>query len=169
MDGANSSTCVSQEMADTVYRLGQWEYSHMYRDAATSLRAATGNYGVWVAELAGHLRAVKERRAGNPLYFHNVAHDGSVSRLLALLQIESMVWPGMGSELVFELYRRKQGPPPDDYFVRLLFGGQPFRSSSPALGVIDMLPLETLLAYLDGLVGKNASLVKGKCDGSIPL
>lgn len=142
VDGVNSSTCVTQDMADTVYRLGQWEFSHMYRDAATSLRAATGNYGVWVAELAAHLRAVKEGRVGNTLYFHNVAHDGSVSRLLALLQIESMVWPGMGSELVFELYRRKQGAPPDDYFVRVLFGGQPLRSSSPALGDMDMLPLE---------------------------
>lgn len=32
-----------------------------------------------------------------------------------------------------------------------------------------MLPLDTLLAYFDGLVGVGASLVKGKCDGSIAL
>jgi hypothetical protein len=30
-----------------------------------------------------------------------------------------------------------------------------------------MVPLETVLAYFDGLVGVGASLVKGKCDGSI--
>ena len=34
---------------------------------------------------------------------------------------------------------------------------------------MDMLPVETLLSYIDGLVGVGASLVKGKCDGSIPL
>jgi len=33
---------------------------------------------------------------------------------------------------------------------------------------MDMVPLEILLAYFDGLVGAGASLVKGKCNGSIP-
>jgi len=39
---------------------------------------------------------------------HNVAHDGSVSRLLSVLQVENMVWPGLGSEVVFELFRKKE-------------------------------------------------------------
>ena len=50
-----------------------------------------------------------------------------------------------------------------------MFGGQVFKSSNPSLGSMDMLPIETLLEYFDGLVGENASLVKGKCSGSIPL
>lgn len=33
-------------------------------------------------------------------YFHNIAHDGSVSPLLGFLQISTMVWPGMGSEVI---------------------------------------------------------------------
>ena len=80
----------------------------------------------------------------------------------------------MGSEIVFELYRKRSGGhtpknatvSESDHYVRVLFGGQPLRSSNPSLGLMDMLPVETLLAYFDGLVGKNASLVKEKCAGS---
>ncbi|KAI1299929.1 phosphoglycerate mutase-like protein [Xylaria venustula] len=171
--------CIDQALADTVYRLGQWEYSRIYRDAPQSLAASVASYGVWIAELAGHLRAVIERKGDKPLYFHNVAHDGSVSRLLSILQIEVMVWPGMGSEVVFELYEQKQkgrslsddrGRDRDGsgaFYVRVLFGGRVLRSSSPTLGVMDMVPAETLLAYFDGLVGKDASLVVGKCNETV--
>ncbi|KAI1174261.1 histidine acid phosphatase [Nemania sp. FL0916] len=173
---AASSQCINQTLADTVYRLGQWEYSHIYRDAPQSLPAAAATYGVWVAELAAHLRAVVAGQE-SPLYFHNVAHDGSVSRLLSILQIDRMVWPGMGSEVVFELYKRAhttgrstaEKPSPSGNYVRVLFGGQVLRSSNPSLGVIDMLPVETLLTYFDGLVGKDAGLVVGKCNGTIQL
>ncbi|KAI0803692.1 phosphoglycerate mutase-like protein [Xylaria sp. FL0064] len=187
-----TQACINQTLADTVYRLGQWEYSRIYRDAPQSLSASVASYGVWVAELSAHLRAVisgsdkneneNENGNGTPLYFHNVAHDGSVSRVLSILQIEVMVWPGMGSEVVFELYERKphrssqQGNNSNPgnsssgaYYVRVLFGGRVLKSSNPSLGVMDMLPVETLLAYFDGLVGKDASLVVGKCNGTIEI
>ncbi|KAK5635055.1 hypothetical protein RRF57_010767 [Xylaria bambusicola] len=173
----SSSPCVDQTLADTVYRLGQWEYSRIYRDAPTSLAASVASYGVWIAELAAHLRAVISGDWKSPLYLHNVAHDGSVSRVLSILQIDVMVWPGMGSEVVFELYERrgkiatkreeKKEDSNSGYYVRVLFGGQVLRSSNPSLGAMDMLPVETLLAYFDGLVGENASLVVGKCSGSV--
>ncbi|KAK2061832.1 histidine acid phosphatase [Colletotrichum caudatum] len=186
--GVNSTTCVTQDLADAAYRLGHWEYSQIYRDAPDSLAASVATWGVWVAELATHLRAAVGGQS-ETIYYHNVAHDGSVSRLLSILQIDNMVWPGMGSEVVFELYKKKAvdgGDPPatatatatpspgagagagvgvveSGWYVRVLWGGQVFKSSSPALGLMDMIPVETLLAYFDGLVGENASLVKGKC------
>lgn len=98
------------------------------------------------------------------LYLHNFAHDGSVSRLLSILQIDVMVWPGMGSEVVFELYKKG-----GEYFVRVLFSGKTLKSSHPDLGVMEMVPVEKLLAYFDELTGKDASLVKGRCSGEIPL
>ncbi|KAI3329723.1 histidine acid phosphatase [Ustulina deusta] len=165
--------CINQALADTVYRLGQWEYSRIYRDASQSFAASVASYGVWIAELAGHLRAVMAGEDQTPLYFHNVAHDGSVSRLLSILQVDLMVWPGMGSEVVFELYERtrhstqQHNPSPSAYYVRVLFGGRVLQSSNPSLGVMDMLPAETLLAYFDGLVGRDAGLVVGKCDGTV--
>ncbi|KAI5855541.1 phosphoglycerate mutase-like protein [Durotheca rogersii] len=188
-NGTNSTACIDQATADTVYRLGQWEYSQIYRDAPTSLAASSTTYGIWVAELTEHLRGVIAGKEA-PIYLHNLAHDGSVSRLLSILQIDIMVWPGMGSEIVFEMYERKgnaTGPGPcgspsvrarraqpsrrsqGEFFVRVLFGGQPLKSSSPSLGLMDMVPAETLLAYFDGLVGENASLVVGKCNGTLAL
>ncbi|KAI1631981.1 histidine acid phosphatase family protein [Biscogniauxia mediterranea] len=182
--GTGSGTCVDQRLADAVYRAGQWEYSWVYRDAPASLAASVAAYGVWIAELSAHLRGRVAGEEG-PIYFHNVAHDGSVSRVLSILQVDVMVWPGMGSEIVFELYRKtadaepeieradhanaRTGPSGSDYYVRVLFSGQVLQSSHPSLGVMDMVPLGTLLAYFDGLVGENASLVVGKCNGTISI
>ena len=71
-----------------------------------------------------------------------------------------MVWPGMGSEVVFEVFKKG-----GERFVRILWGGRVLRSSNPGLGVVDMLSLDTLLAYFDGLVGAGAAKVPGLCAG----
>lgn len=134
-----------------------------YRGAPKSLDASTASYGVWVGELASHLRTASTGDK-SIVYRHNVAHDGSVSPLLSILQVEEMVWPGMGAELVFELYEKKANG--GGWFVRVLWGGQVLRSSNPTLGKMDMVPLDRLLAYFDGLVGKQANLIPGKCTAS---
>ncbi|TPX07801.1 uncharacterized protein E0L32_010488 [Thyridium curvatum] len=182
--GKEQGVCVTQEMADEAYRFGQWEYSRLYRDDEKSLAASVGAWGVWVAELAAHLRDAMREDGGadagkkRTLWYHNIAHDGSVSRLLSILQVDEMVWPGMGAEVVFELWRKMNtsGAQPGEgkasasgFYIRVLFGGQVLQSSSPVLGTMDMLPIETLLEYVDGLVGVDASLILGKCNGSIPL
>lgn len=156
----DTSACVTQAQADTVYRLGQYEYSFIYRDSPQSLQAAVGSYGVWVAELAQNIRDVVTGKS-SIIYRHNVAHDGSVSRLLSILQIEQMVWVGMGSEVVFEIYSKKGSD--GKFFIRILWGGQVLRSSNPSLGAVDMLDVEVFLAYIDGLVGKRASKIVGLC------
>jgi hypothetical protein len=254
VNGANSTTCVDQTIADSVYRLGHYEYSYMYRDDPRSLAASVASYGVWIGELTMHLRDIMNGNK-NVIYRHNVAHDGSMSRLLSILQIDQMVWPGMGAEVVFELYKKEDmaatpttlvaatptllapgcnrdnclrqfiqesvdasqfcptytatsassipsfasncggsparvssacsclvsptstssssststAPPtstptsPSAHYIRVLWKGQPLRSSNPSLGLMDMLPIETLLTYFDGLVGVGGSLVRGKC------
>ena len=257
VNGVNSTTCVTQDNADEVYRLGNYEYSYIHRDDPRSLPASVTSYGVWIGELTTHIREFING-ASDVIYRHNVAHDGSISRLLSVLQVDVMVWPGMGSEVVFELYKKTPTSTttatstptgiapkcnhdnclrqfiqsssavspfcstftaasssatatlPDfvsncggntarvssacscivtsapsstssaapsstsaasgsGYYVRVLWKGQVLRSSNPSLGLIHMLPLETLLAYFDGLVGEGASLVYGKCGGSIPI
>lgn len=181
-------------MTDEVYRLGNYEYSYTYRDDPRSLAYGTTTFGVWIGELTTHIR---DLISGNSTvrYRHNVAHDGSISRLLAVLQIDTMVWPGMGSEVVFELYKKDAAAAPSTfatattatcttssaapgatpgasasgYYIRVLWGGQVLLSSNPSLGLMDMVPLETVLAYFDGLVGVGASLVLDKCSGAIGL
>lgn len=164
---ANASLCATPEQADAVFRLGQYEYAYLYRGAGPeTLAASVGGYGIMVAEVAAHVRAAVAgagEEAGKKVrYRHNVAHDGSVSRLLSVLQAEVMVWPGMGAEVVFEVYRRK-GEGEKKAYVRVLWGGQVLRSSHPDLGVLDMVDVEVLLEYFDGLVGVGAGRVPGLC------
>ncbi|KAK8239859.1 histidine acid phosphatase-like protein [Phyllosticta capitalensis] len=158
-------TCVSQDQADAVFRLGQWEYSFLYRGAVESLAYAVGGFGVWHVRLR-----------------HNTAHDGSLARLLAILQVEHMVWPGMGAEVVFELYAANVtvpvittsssitstststsssslANPKDEPRAAGFFLSSPpqtttkkhFCASHPALGALDMVPLDDVLAYFEGL------------------
>jgi acid phosphatase len=150
--------CVTRRDADTVFRLGQYEYSFLYRDAPQSLPYSAASYGVWVAELAVHLRQATAGRGRGIRYRHNVAHDGSVARVLSILQVDRMVWPGMGAEVVFELYRKRES-----FYLRVLWGGQVLQSSHPDFRFMDMIPVDVFLAYLGGLVGQGAARVPGMC------
>lgn len=47
----------SSSQANTVYRLGNWEYSHQFRDAPESAQYSALRYGAWMLELKGHLQA----------------------------------------------------------------------------------------------------------------
>ena len=127
-NATNATDCVTQELADAVYRRGEYEYSFIWRDAPESLNESKSEYGVWPAELAANMRAFMNGTT-DTIYRHNVAHDGSVSPLLSILQIDIMVWPGMGAEVVFELYSKG-----GCYYLRVLWGGQILRSSNPTLG-----------------------------------
>lgn len=163
---SNPSLCVTQKQADEVFRLGEYEYSYIYRDDPMSLTASVASYGIYVAELASNLRAAASDGSGSygakgMKYRHNVAHDGSISPLLSILQVDVMVWPGMGAEVVFEMYSKG-----DDHYLRVLWGGQVLRSNNPSLGYMNMVPLQTFLDYIDGLVGQGASMVPALCNRS---
>ena len=159
---SNPTDCVTQNMADKVYRLGEYEYSFIYRaDGPDTLLYSTEIFGVYVAELAQNIRN-KLSGASQVKYKHNIAHDGSVSPLLSILQVDNMVWPGMGSEVVFEVYSKGQ----NDYYLRVLWGGQVLTSSNPSFGVMNLIPLNTFLAYIDGLAGVGANKIPGLCNGS---
>ncbi|KAI9366022.1 histidine phosphatase superfamily [Zopfochytrium polystomum] len=154
---SNAINCVASSDADSVFRIGQYEYSYIYRDASQSLEFARTSYGLWFSELASNIRAAVNRTSP-VLYRHNVAHDGSISRMLAFLQAGEMVWPGMGAEIVFEVYRHKST---GDAAVRVLWGGRVMFSSY--FGEIDMVPVDDLLSYIDALTGVSASYVIQKC------
>ena len=157
INGKNSTNCITQTEADQVFRLGEYEYDFQYRSANWTFQAAVAHYGVFVAELASNIRAA----GASPVkYRHNVAHDGSISSLLSILQLDVMVWPGMGAEVVFEVFS-KAGT--QERYLRILWGGKVLRSSNPMLGLVDMVPVDTVLAYFDGLVGRGAALVPGLC------
>jgi len=156
----NLTNCITLEDADDVFRRGEYEYSFIYRDSPLSLPASTASYGVWMAELASNVRA-SISQIDPTIYRHNVAHDGSLSRLLSILQVDVMVWPGMGAEVVFELYNKA-----GCHYIRVLWGGQVLKSSNPSLGAMDLIPVQTFLDYIDGLVGQKAAKIPSLCAGS---
>lgn len=49
--------CVSQDDADTIYRLGNWEYAYTYRSSERSKAYSALKMGPWFRELAFNLRA----------------------------------------------------------------------------------------------------------------
>jgi acid phosphatase len=145
--------CVAAEDVEQVFRWGQWEYSYLYRDMEETLDYARLRVGVFLTELVGHLNRPDVK------YRHNIGHDGSISLLLATLQVDEMVWPGMGAEVVVELWRKRSDHEKD--FVRVLWGGKVMTSS--ALGKIDMISLEAFTEYLTALTGVGASEVVKLC------
>ncbi|KAK1754356.1 counting factor 60 [Echria macrotheca] len=170
VDKSKFMKCVSQDDADAVFRFGHWEYDQIYRSAGPdTLNASSASFGVWVRQLGMNLRdATDPEKSMGTVYRHHVAHDGSVSRLLSILQADVMVWPGMGSEVVFELYRVRDGvnrTGDGGFYVRVLFGGKVLRSSNPSLGVMWLVPLDVLLGYFDGLTGTDPDSVVKKCNG----
>ncbi|KAF1982796.1 phosphoglycerate mutase-like protein [Aulographum hederae CBS 113979] len=169
---SDPANCILQTQADTVYRLGQWEYSFQYRGSGPqTLQATQASFGVWISELAAHLRS-KMSGESEVVYFHNVAHDGSVSRLLSILQLEKMVWPGMGAEVVFELYSRRGSGnhhgssgarSTKKWYIRILWSGMILRSSNSTLGEAEMLDADIFLNYIDELAGPGANQVVDMC------
>ncbi|EAU86905.2 hypothetical protein CC1G_10796 [Coprinopsis cinerea okayama7 len=155
------SLCISRETADKVFDIGHWEYLYLFREAVGSHEYSALKSGAWMLELRSRLYS-KIEGTHKVRYAHNVAHDGSISSLLGFLQVEGMAWPGMGSEVVFELYRdaaRASAPPPttDGWYVRVLWSGQVMRTVS-TLGVLDMVPLNAFFEYIDSTVGSGSEL-----------
>ncbi|KXS09667.1 phosphoglycerate mutase-like protein [Gonapodya prolifera JEL478] len=156
----NSSNCITEADAQEVFRLGLYEYSYIFRDAPNSLEYVRTKYGLFFVELVSHIRAAIAK--SSPIkYRHNVAHDGSISPLLGFLQVDQMVWPGMGAEVAFELFKNKKT---NGYVVRVLWGGKVLRSSN--LGPIDMIPADDFIGYVEGLTGVNGSYIVQKCVSS---
>ncbi|KAF8245515.1 phosphoglycerate mutase-like protein [Wilcoxina mikolae CBS 423.85] len=138
--------CVATEDVEQVLRWGQWEYSYLYRDVQETLDYGRLRMGVFLSELVGHLSKPDVK------YRHNIGHDGSISLLLAALQVDEMVWPGLGAEVVVELWKKRGGR--EKGSVRVLWGGKVMTSS--ALGKMDMIPLETFTDYLTAVAGVGA-------------
>jgi len=157
------STCITKNIAETVLRLGQWEYAYLWRGSEKSLAYSLLKFGVFLNELNGHIKAIMDGDE-SVKYRHNVAHDGSMSMFLSILQVEEMVWPGMGAELVVEVWRDlKHSVGKKGKRIRVLWGGKVLRSNNPDLGELDMISADTFGAYLERLIGKGAREVMETC------
>ncbi|KNX49838.2 hypothetical protein CNBG_9523 [Cryptococcus deuterogattii R265] len=160
----NTAICTSQEDADAIYRLGNYEYAYKWRMAENSTLYSALTMGGWFRELQGHMNG-KIDGSNHVKYFHNFAHDGSVSPVLGVLQIDQPMWPGMGTEIVFELWKKNtsssssSSSSSEAYFIRVLLSGQPLETSTP-LGTLDMIPWDEFEKYLNETIPED---IVGMC------
>jgi hypothetical protein len=104
---------ITDEQLQEIRRLGDTDYQMLYGNQESCVLS----YWMYVEEMLQRLE-----KAGNSklLYRHNIAHDGSLSRLMGILRDSNLNWPGMGTEIVFEVWETQAGA----RFVHVLKNGE---------------------------------------------
>lgn len=130
-------TGIKYKEVQQVFHNGHWEYNNTYRGSSEAARLSLAKYGVFVGKLSRNL-AAKAANQSEVAYRHSVAHDGSVAPLLGILGAQEILWPGMGAEVVFEMWLKA-----GELFVRVLYGGEVLKTEG---GALDMVPLPRFLS-----------------------
>ena len=81
-------------------------------------------------------------------YMHDFLHDNDIGPIAGALGITALRWPGMGSNIAFELWRTDSGA----LHARVLYCGQPIETIH---GTLDWLPLEELEGILRPFVPED--------------
>lgn len=154
-DNLSSKACagdavnVTNEQFETVMKLGHWEYDYTFHAHPNATVYGKYKYGNFTTELASNFQGVMdgERKIK---YQHNIAHDGSISGMTAVLSdyvdLGFFQWPGMGAEYVFELYKANG----TDYYLRILYSGVERK----------FVPVEDFFNYLDQ---QNVADISSQC------
>ncbi|KAG7877276.1 hypothetical protein KL938_004032 [Ogataea parapolymorpha] len=143
-NSGKSSLCMTQDQAEQIFRLGDFEYNYKFWIHENSTLYAATSYGAYFNELK-HRLLEKANGRSSLKYSHNVAHDGSIARILGFLQVDYLRWPGMGSEVVFELY---EGLNDGEWYLRALYMGRILTTTGPLVET-DMIHSVTLSAILN--------------------
>ncbi|KAN0078177.1 Histidine phosphatase superfamily [Tylopilus felleus] len=121
-----TGACVSQDDANMVFALGDWEYNYIWNSAQNATTYTSLTFGVFFTELVHHFERVRSGDETHKLRFY-VGHDGSMIRLAAGLGLGDALnggtlrWPAMGSEIVMEVWQDTNG----GQFVRVWHEGTP--------------------------------------------
>ncbi|KAF4216827.1 hypothetical protein CNMCM8980_007340 [Aspergillus fumigatiaffinis] len=145
--------CVTAAQADEVFRAGDWEYNYMWRRSANATRYIQVIEGLFIGEIARKLEAVAEGTS-KLAYSHNFVHDGDISPILGALGITAMRWPGMGSNIAFEVWKTSTS----EYFARVLYSGHAIETIH---GRLDWIPLSKLLDILRPFIPED---IKSMCN-----
>ncbi|APA10747.1 hypothetical protein SS1G_12383 [Sclerotinia sclerotiorum 1980 UF-70] len=142
----NSSYCVTQEMAEEVFRAGDWEWNYYWRANPFAQQYIQVVEGLFIGEVVSRLESVANGTIQEGKYSHIFVHDGDIGPIAGALGIDALRWPGMGSNIAFEIWKIHNSTATiDGYFARVLYSGQPMKS---IYGDMDWMPLESLLGIL---------------------
>ncbi|KAH8115072.1 phosphoglycerate mutase-like protein [Phellopilus nigrolimitatus] len=148
-----TGACVSQEDANRVFALGDFEYNYIWNTAENSTLYNQLTFSVMFQELAMNFRSFQAGEETRKLRFY-VGHDGSMIRLasgLGLGQVAPLRWPALGSEIVMEVWQGSTqlgSLNTDEQYVRVMHEG------SPVLG-LQWLPLADFVQLLESNVPDN--------------
>lgn len=100
----DTSSCVSQAQADEVFRAGDWEWNYYWRANPNVTEYIQTVEGLFIQEIVQRMISVRDGSSGGVKWVHDFIHDGDIGPICGALGIESLRWPGMGSNLAFELW-----------------------------------------------------------------
>lgn len=99
----DSSKCVTESDAYEVFRAGDWEWNFWWRRNEHAKRYITLTEGLFLQEIAQRLELVSQNSLARA-YTHNFVHDGDLGPILGALAIHQLRWPGMASNVAFEVW-----------------------------------------------------------------
>lgn len=99
----NGTQCATVSQANEVFRAGDWEWNYWWRHNANATRYIQLVEGLFIGEIVRHLEAVQQG-ASELVYSHSFVHDGDLGPILGALGIKALRWPGMGSNIAFEVW-----------------------------------------------------------------
>ncbi|RAL60120.1 hypothetical protein DID88_000745 [Monilinia fructigena] len=142
----DASNCITQEMAE-VFRTADWEWTYYWRANPYAQKYIQAVEGLFIGEIVSRLESVVNGTIRRGKYSHAFIHDGDIGPVAGALGINALRWPGMGSNIAFEIWKvhNYTAKTNDAYFARVLYSGQPMKS---IYGDLDWIPLQSLLGIL---------------------
>lgn len=99
----NASACVTMQMAEEVFRAGDWEWNYYWRANPEVVKYIQVVEGLFIGEIISRLQAVLDGNSSLD-YSHIFIHDGDIGPILGSLGIEALRWPAMASNIAFEVW-----------------------------------------------------------------
>ncbi|KAJ5561941.1 hypothetical protein N7461_000702 [Penicillium sp. DV-2018c] len=147
----NSSACVTMEMAEEVFRAGDWEWNYYWRTNPDVVKYIQVVEGLFIGEIISRLQAVQDGSSSVD-YSHTFIHDGDIGPILGSLGVEALRWPGMASNIAFEVWKTEVEQHDASLYARVLYSGHPLRSIH---GPLDWIPLSRLIDIMSPYVPQD--------------
>lgn len=100
---SNSSDCVTMQMAEEAFRAGDWEWNYYWRTNEYATTYIQVVEGLFIGEIVSDLKGIQDGSSSID-YSHIFVHDGDIGPILGALGINALRWPGMASNVAFEVW-----------------------------------------------------------------
>jgi hypothetical protein len=121
----NATSCVSQELAEKVFEVGDYYYQYLYSEYKQKEHAQLG-IGTLVRQLRDNFVNVTNK------FNYYSGHDTTIAPLLGALNLTGERWPPYASQIVMELWspvkqQKVSAADKTKSVVRVLYNGQPMK------------------------------------------